>query len=178
VVLQRREVRAEVLDGGGQGLAATGRRLDQQPRTVRRCRVEHGQQAFVQLAERGLVAVLADRRAGVDDDAGAAEPGAAGQVVGDRGDRLLDGRLGGGADVHEERGVDERRHRPLGAALDEQGVLLRVAAGELPAARVAHEHLDGAGADGVGVGQPALGEAAPDLDVRPDRRRGTSELHR
>ena len=66
----------------------------------------------------------------------------------------------------------------LAAARREQRVLRRVAVGEPPAARIADEHLDGAGSHGVGVGQPALGEAALDLDVRPDRGRGTSELHR
>ena len=60
----------------------------------------------------------------------------------------------------------------LGAALDEQRVLRRVARGQLPAARVADEDLDGARADGVGVGEPALGQAALDLDLRTDQRRG------
>jgi hypothetical protein len=73
--------------------------------------------------------------------------------------------------------VDERGHVPLGAALDEEGVLPGVARRQPPAARVADEHLDGAGADGIGVGQPALGEAALDLDVRADRRQGVPELH-
>jgi hypothetical protein len=73
----------------------------------------------------------------VHDDAAAAELGAAQQVVPDRGDRLLDGGLGGGADVDQVRGVDERRDAALGAAGGEGGVLLRVARRELPAARAA-----------------------------------------
>ena len=146
VVLQRGQVGAEVLDGRGQRLPAAGGRLDQQPRRGVGEGVEHRQQPLVQLAQRGLVAVLADGGAGVHDHALAAELGAAGQVVGDRGDRLLDGRLGGGADVDQERRVDERRDAALGAARGEQRVLRRVAGGELPAARVADEDLHGPGA--------------------------------
>ena len=48
-----------------------------------------------------------------------------GQVVRDAGDRLLDGGLGGGADVDQERRVHERRDAALGAAGGEQRVLAR-----------------------------------------------------
>jgi hypothetical protein len=170
VPVQRGEVGAEVLDGGRQRAAATGGRLDEQPRTVSGCGVQHRQQPLVQLAQRGLVAVLADRRAGVDDHAAAAQLGTPRQVVRDRRDRLLHRRLGRGPDVDQERRVDERGQAALRAAGGEQGILARCAGGQPPAPRVADEHLDGACADRVGVGQPAGGQPALDLDVRADRR--------
>jgi hypothetical protein len=170
VVLERRDVRPQVLDGRGQRLPAAGRRLDQQPRAAVRDGVQHRQQPLVQLPERGLVPVLAHGRAGVHDDTTHAELGAPGQVVRDRGDRLLDGRLCRRPDVDQVRGVDERRDAALAAAFHEQRVLLRVARGQPPAARVADEDLHGPGPDGVGVGEAALCQAALDLELRADRR--------
>ena len=52
-----------------------------------------------------------------------------------------------------------------------------VAGGQLPAAGVADEDLDGPGPGGVGVGQPALGQPALDLDVRADGRRDPGCAH-
>ena len=155
----------ELLDRGGQRLAAARGRLDQQPGAVGRQAVEHRQQPLAQLAQRRLVAVLADGRAGVHDDARgsrAAAPRARLCAI-----EAIDCSTVAsvGEPTLTRNGVWMNDGMPaLGAARGEQGVLRRVAGGQLPAARVADEDLHGAGADGVGVGQAALGQAALDLE--------------
>ena len=86
VVLEGGEVRPQLLDRRRQRLAATGGRLDQQPRPGRVGGLEHRQQPLVQLGQRVGVPVLADGGARVHDDALAAELRAAGEVVRDRGE--------------------------------------------------------------------------------------------
>src|SRR3712207_8839488 len=51
VAVQRREVRAQLLDGRGERLAAARGGLDQQPWSVVREAVEDGQQALAELTE-------------------------------------------------------------------------------------------------------------------------------
>ena len=93
------------------------------------------------------------------------------QVVRDRGDRLLDRRLGGRADVDQERRVDERRARPArrSPAVNSASCVGSPAVSFQPRG-LPTKTCTAPGADGVGVGQAALGQAALDLDVRADRR--------
>ena len=112
---------------------------------------------------------LGHRRARVEDDARGPERLAPYQGVPDRRRRVDPGRLRGGAEVDEVRGVQEQRHPVLGEPLAEALVLPRVAGRRGPAARVADEALHDRRPDAAGVGEATGGESACGEDVRAHR---------
>ena len=119
VVVERGEVGLEVVDAGAQRAALAGGRLEQQPRGVVAEGVEDRQQPLADLPHRRVVRrralALGDARAGVHHHALGADLRGAHQVVGHRGDGLLVGRGGGGAEVDQVRRVHEHPHPALGA---------------------------------------------------------------
>ena len=124
-VVERGGVRRELLHAAAQRPAQAGGRLQQHVRTLGI--VEQREQRLAHLEEGGGPVTGVDGRAGVHDHAASPDVGAAPQRELDGRGRQLDGSGGGGAEVHQVRRVDVRRHAPLLAAGPERAVLLAVA---------------------------------------------------
>ena len=155
VVVERGEVRREVLDAGAQRPALAGGRLEQQPRRgVVGDRVEQRQQPLADLAHRGVVPLRRCRSGRRTSRCARPRP------------RRRSRRPGGGcgrpmatdfsyvaavgrAEVHEVRRVDERPGCPRSAQASRNARVLGRAcpARQRPAARVADEDLERLAAD-------------------------------
>ena len=81
--------------------------------------------------------------------------------------------LVGRTQVDQIAGVDENREVSAGA---QQRILLRVPRRMCPASRIGDEDLDDFGADRVSVGQPTLGQATGDRNVRSEREKGARAM--